>query len=91
MTTTYGSKTPIYCSSSFDWKGNVATAKESELITLGTHYSALDFKGVAIQSVKTGKIKYFEPVYDEDGYDGEFMIYACENMSVQIWNYWVDF
>ena len=87
MTTSYGSNTPIYCASSFHWKGNLATANESELVKLGTHYSALNFEGIAIQSPRTGKIKYFEPIHDEDGYDGEFMIYGCENMSVQIWNY----
>jgi len=87
MKTPYGSAVPIYCSTSFDWKGNVGWADESKLIKLDTHFSSLDFKGVAIQSAKTGKIKYFEPIYDEDGYDGEYMMYGCDNMSVQIWNY----
>jgi|SanBayMetagenome_1026888.scaffolds.fasta_scaffold39366_3 hypothetical protein len=87
MTTTYGSKTPIYCSSSFEWKDNHGWVDESKLIKIGTHISALDFKGIAIQSARTGKIKYFEPIYDEDGYDCEFMMYGCDNMSVKIWNY----
>ena len=87
MTTTYGSKTPIYCSTSFEWKGNNGIAKQSELITLDNHFSALNYEGVAVKSSKTGQIKYFEPVYDEDGYDGEFMIYSCDNMTLQIWNY----
>jgi hypothetical protein len=87
MTTSYGSKTPIYCSTSFDWKDNKGTANGSQLITLENHFSSLDFKGVAIKSVKTGEIKYFEPIYDEDGYDGEFMVYGCDNISVTIWNY----
>lgn len=87
MTTAYGSNTPIYCSSSFKWKDNIGWADESQLIKIGTHISALDFKGIAVQSAKTGKIKYFEPIYDEDGYDGEYMIYGCDNVSVQIWNY----
>ena len=87
MKTPYGSAVPIYCSTSFDWKGNVGWADESKLIKLDTHFSSLDFKGVAIQSVKTGKIKYFEPIYDEDMYDGEFTFFGCDNVFVQIWNY----
>ena len=87
MTTTYGSKTPIYCSSGFKWKDNIGWADESQLIKLGTHISALDFKGVAIQSAKTGKIKCFEPIYDEDGYDCEFTFFGCDNVFVKIWNY----
>jgi hypothetical protein len=87
MKTEYGSAVPIYCSSGFQWKDNIGWADESQLTKIGTHISTLDFKGVAIQSAKTGKIKYFEPIYDEDGYDGEFMMYGCDNMSVQIWNY----
>lgn len=87
MKTSYGSKIPIYCSTSFDWKDNKGAADESKLITLDTHISSLDFKGVAVKSVKTGKVKYFEPVYDEDGYDGEFMVYSCDNIFLTIWNY----
>ena len=87
MTTSYGSNTPIYCSSSFEWKGNTGIADASKLNKIGTHISALDFKGIAIQSAKTGKIKYFEPIYDEDMYDGEFTFFGCDNVFVQIWNY----
>ena len=87
MTTSYGSNTPIYCSSGFEWKGNTGIADASKLIKIGTHISALDFKGIAIQSTKTGKIKYFEPIYDEDMYDGEFTFFGCDNVFVQIWNY----
>lgn len=87
MTTSYGSETPIYCSTSFDWKGNKGACYGSKLIKLDTHFSALDFKGVAVKSAKTGQIKYFEPVYDEDGYDGEYMVYSCDNIFIAIWNY----
>jgi hypothetical protein len=49
---------------------------------------ASGWNGVAIQSSKTGKTLLFNPVYDEDGYDGEFMIYSHNDQYfVQIWNY----
>jgi hypothetical protein len=87
MTTTYVCNTPIYCSSDFKWKDNTGTADASQLNRIGTHISSPDFKGIAIQSAKTGKIKYFEPIYDEDMYDGEFTFFGCDNVFVQIWNY----
>jgi len=46
-----------------------------------------EYKGVFIKSIKTGVVKYFEPVHDEDGYDGEFMIYKNEDIFISIWNY----
>jgi hypothetical protein len=46
-----------------------------------------DYAGVLIKSTKTGDEKYFEPVYDEDGYDGEFMVYKCQDIFISIWNY----
>jgi hypothetical protein len=30
-------------------------------------------------------------VHDEDGYDGEFMIYKNDNIFITVWNYWLDF
>ncbi len=89
MKTTYS--TVIFCSSSFKWADNSAgTCKKSELITtraLGNKHMAGEYKGVFIKSIKTGVVKYFEPVHDEDGYDGEFMIYKNDNIFIQIWNY----
>lgn len=85
--TTYVCNTPIYCSSDFKWKDNTGTAEASQLNRIGTYISSPDFKGIAIQSYKTGKIKYFKPIYDEDGYDCEFTFFGCDNLFVKIWNY----
>lgn len=80
------SKTPVFCSSSFDWKNKKGTANKSELFQLG--YAADETRGIAVKSARTGIVKYFEPVYDEDGYDGEFMVYSCDDeVFVTIWNY----
>lgn len=89
MKTEYGSAVPIYCSSSFEWKdGTHASCNESELIKLETQHMVGNYDGIVIRSAKTGKEKYFEPVYDEDGYDGEFMVYSCDDeLFVTIWNY----
>ena len=82
------------CSSSFKWIGNKGTANGSELIMVhddGSKFWYLNgskrHDGVFVKSIKTGAEKYFEPVHDEDGYDGEFMIYRCDQLFIQIWNY----
>ena len=49
-----------------------------------------EYDGIFIESSKTGNIKYFKAVHDEDGYDGEFMIYRCDQIFISIWNYWLD-
>lgn len=87
MNTSTETKLKVYCSSSFEWKGKNGTSKQSELIDLDTKHMVGDYKGVLVKSAKTGDVKYFEPVYDEDGYDGEFMIYRCDQIFIQIWNY----
>jgi hypothetical protein len=81
---------PVYCSSAFDWKGNTGMTEESKLVKVGGASAPDGWRGVAIQSSQTGKIMFFTPVEDpsEDGYDGEFMIYSCNDQYfVQIWNY----
>lgn len=85
--TEYGSAVPIYCSTSFEWKGNKGFCNESDLIKLDTEHLVGEYAGVVIRSSKTGDVKYFEPVYDEDGYDGEYMVYSCDGIFVEIWNY----
>lgn len=57
------------------------------MITVGNRYMAGEYDGIFIESSKTGNIKYFKAVHDEDGYDGEFMIYRCDQLFIQIWNY----
>lgn len=79
--------TAIFCSSSFKWKNNQGTCNKSDLITVGNRYMAGEYDGIFIESSKTGNIKYFKAVHDEDGYDGEFMIYRCDQLFIQIWNY----
>ena len=87
---------PIYCSSSFKWKNNQGTVNKSDLIVIDTKHMVGEYDGVLIESSKTGNIKYFEPdknaiiftnLHDEDGYDGEFMIYKNDNIFISIWNY----
>ena len=79
---------PVYSSRSFVWSGSFGTADESTLIKVDTEHMVGDYHGVLIKSAKTGEVKYFEPVYDEDGYDGEFMIYSFKDeVFVKIWNY----
>jgi hypothetical protein len=87
MNTSPNTKLRVYCSSSFEWKGKKGTSKQSELIKLDTKHMVGDYAGVLIKSTKTGDEKYFEPVYDEDGYDGEFMVYKCQDIFISIWNY----
>lgn len=79
-------KIPIYCSTSFKWQDNKGTCNKSELITLEAHLGA-EHTGLLVRSSKTGNVKYFEPVYDEDGYDGEFMVYRSESIFITVWNY----
>ena len=87
MNTSTGTELKVYCSTSFDWKGRNGTSKQSELIMLDTKHMVGDYAGVLVKSAKTGDEKYFEPVYDEDGYDGEFMVYKCQDIFISIWNY----
>ena len=88
MKTSYGTALPVYCSTSFGWKGNMGSCNDSDLIKVDTEHMVGDFNGVLIKSAKTGKVKYFNPVPDEDGYDGEFMIYSSDDQYfVQIWRY----
>jgi len=80
----------VYSSDCFDWKGNTGMTEESKLKTAAYTQVANGWNGVAIQSHKTGKILFFNPVEDpsQNGYDGEFMIYSCNDQYfVQIWNY----
>jgi hypothetical protein len=84
MKTSY--KTKTICSSSFKWIDNKGTANGSELIMLGKQHME-KHDGIFVKSIRTGAEKYFEPVHDEDGYDGEFMIYRCGQLFIQIWNY----
>lgn len=79
---------PVICSTSFGWKGNKGSTNQSDLIEVGNTSVPKGWMGVAIQSSKTGKIALFNPVYDEDGYDGEFMVYSHnDKVFVSIWNY----
>ncbi len=78
----------VVSSDGFSWKGNHGTAEASKLTTVAQTQVPDGWNGVAIESSKTGKILLFNPVYDEDGYDGEFMIYSHNDQYfVQIWNY----
>jgi hypothetical protein len=87
MTYMKSNQLPIYCSSSFKWKNNQGTVNKSDLIVIDTKHMVGEYDGVLIESSKTGNIKYFEPVQDEDGYDGEFMIYKNDDIFITIWNY----
>lgn len=78
---------PVYCSSSFAWKGKQGSCNHSDLIIVDTEHMVGTYNGILIKSSKTGYTKYFQPVFDQDGYDGEFMVYNCQDMNVEIWNY----
>jgi len=79
----------VISSNSFEWKGNHGSTEESRLFEVGKTSVSSHWYGVAVKSAKTGKVLLFNPVYDEDGYDGEFMIYSThdDEIFVQIWNY----
>ena len=87
MTSMKSDQLPIYCSSSFNWKNNQGTCNTSDLIMLDTKHMVNEYDGVLIKSSKTKNIKHIKPVHDEDGYDGEFMIYRCDQIFISIWNY----
>ena len=81
---------PVYCSSGFKWKNNQGSINKSDLIMLKTNHPVCqngEYDGVFVKSIKSGDVKYFEPVHDEDGYDGEFMIYKNDDIFISIWNY----
>lgn len=81
---------PIYLSKGFNWRGNAGDADGSKLADhiVGNRQSPDNQLGVFIYSIKSGLVKYFAPVHDEDGYDGEFMLYRNDDGHfVKIWNY----
>ena len=81
---------PVYCSTSFGWRNNHGSTEESKLIEVAKVRAPDGWRGIAIQSAKTGDILLFNPVEDpgENGYDGEFMIYSYnDKYFVQVWNY----
>ena len=81
---------PVYCSTSFEWKGNSGYTEESKLKKVAGTVAPEGWNGIAIQSARTGHIMLFNPVEDpgQNGYDGEYMIYSCNDQYfVQIWNY----
>ena len=68
---------PVYASSSFSWKNDHGSSDASVL----NHIDRLPSSGrdgIYIKSDRTGECVFFEPVFDEDGYDGEFAVFSAQ-------------
>lgn len=82
--------TPVYPSNQFKWKNGRGFANLSELHPIDHINTGV--RGIYILSSKTGATVFCSEVHDEDGYDGEMMVYRAEvdhrdDVFVTIMNY----
>ena len=68
---------PVYASSSFSWKDNHGSTEASTLNQIA-RLPSFGRDGIYIKSNRTDECLFFEPVFDEDGYDGEFAVFSAE-------------
>ena len=80
---------PLYSSDAFSWKGNTGTAEASALKMAKFNVVTMQGigNGIFVVSAATNQRRFFTPVHDEDGYDGEFQLFENNGIFVQIWNY----
>ena len=80
---------PLYSSDAFSWKGNTGTAEASALGMTERKVVTMQAigNGIFVLSAATGQRRFFTPVHDQDGYDGEFQLFENNGIFVQIWNY----
>jgi hypothetical protein len=81
---------PLYSSNDFKWNGNTGSTDASALAT--TPRKVVPMKqgignGIFVVSTATGQRRFFTPVHDEDGYDGEFELFENDGIFIKIWNY----
>jgi hypothetical protein len=63
-----------YTSDQFTWVGNHGTAKISELVSIGIQDSNSN-EFFLVVSKRTGETLKFEIGFDEDGWDGAYLVY----------------
>jgi hypothetical protein len=81
---------PLYSSEAFKWNGNTGSTDASALATTPRKVVTIKQRigeGIFVVSTTTGQRRFFTPVHDEDGYDGEFQLFENNGIFVQIWNY----
>ena len=85
---------PLYSSNDFKWNGNTGYTDASALKMMPKETVIMTHEvgnGLFVVSAATNQRRFFKPVHDEDGYDGEFQLFENNGIFVQIWNYWFDF
>lgn len=80
---------PLYSSDAFSWKGNTGSTESSALKMTVRQVITMQGigSGIFVVSTTTGQRRFFKPVHDEDGHDGEFQLFENNGIFVQIWNY----
>jgi hypothetical protein len=81
---------PLYSSEAFKWNGNTGSTDASALATTPRKVVTIKQRigeGIFVVSTTTGQRRFFTPVHDEDGYDGEFQLFENSGIFVKIWNY----
>ena len=81
---------PLYSSEAFKWNGNTGITDASALATTPRKVVTIKQRigeGIFVVSTTTGQRRFFTPVHDEDGYDGEFQLFENDGIFIKIWNY----
>lgn len=83
---------PLYSSDTFKWNGNTGSTDASALAITPRQVVPVPIEqrigeGIFVVSAATGQRRFFQPVHDEDGYDGEFQLFETDGIFVKIWNY----
>lgn len=81
----------IFNARGLEWKKNHAVIDGSTLSGhwIETREVSTDSHAIGMYSDRTNVILYFYPVFDEDGFDGEFKVYKTDGgkFTVTVWNY----
>lgn len=82
-------KYPVFSSDSFTWKGKKGSAERSSCSFTGLRNANSPWEtraGFFVRSTKTDEVLFFTEVVDEDGYDGEMMVYSNGDLFITIFN-----